>query len=159
MEHDEKLIFLLTNALEEALEVSSDQIASIDTFNHSFDADASVELDFEDACFMHEYYNGKRLSVSLEVEGEMVVLRIFVGEGCKNPRLADEFIDRYLQTTRYAGIWSVPQSSAENCSLMLETRFRCNSQDVLISELVDRLSLFSYERFTNELRPFIHYFE
>ena len=155
MGQDEKLLLLTTNALEEALEISSDEISNIETFG----TDYSLEMDLDGASFVREYYKGERVSISVEDEGDRAILRVFFGGGCKNPRLADEFIDRYLKTTRYPGIWNVPQSSGENYSLMLETRFRYDSSYVFSYELSDRLSLFANERFTNELRPFIHYFE
>ncbi len=42
---------------------------------------------------------------------------------------------------------------------MLTTDFTFNSERELGEEFAKRIGLFTDERFTNELRPFIHYFE
>lgn len=123
-----------------------------------FDGDAEIEIDI-DPCFMYEYYKGLHLLVTVSVKDSEATAHICIGYGCKDPELANEFIDRYATASRYREIWQSTDECEKERGLLLTTRFDFSSEDELLEGLTERFALFRNDRFTNELRPFIHYFD
>jgi hypothetical protein len=164
---EKELLRLSLDAITEALEVYEEDIPSYDANyipDPCFGDSVTIDVDFEGASFMKEYFRGKQASLSIEVitdysyspQAKLVML---IGNSCTNPKVANEFIDRYMDTSNYSNTWSMPFSADDSGGLMLSSSYELDSIDELYEELVERLSLFQNERFTNELRPFIHYFE
>ena len=158
----DQLVPIVVDAIEAALGVSEEELVSIGetpVFDLGFDQGVDVEIDFDEPIFMHKYYEGSILSMTFNVTKNEASIHAFIGSDCSNPEMANEFIDRYLNTGRFGRTWGVPQMAERGIGLMLTTDFTFNSERELGEKFAKRLSLFTDERFTNELRPFIHYFD
>ena len=158
----DQLVPIVVDAIEEALGVSEEELVSIGeapVFDLGFDQGVDVEIDFDEPIFMHKYYEGSILSMTFNVTNDRAYIHTFIGSDCSNPDMANDFIDRYMDTARFSGVWEIPQMVERGMGLMLTTHFTFKSVRELGEELVKRLSLFTDEHFTNELRPFIHYFD
>ena len=157
-----QLVPIVVDSIEAALGVSHEELAGIGeapVFDLGFDQGVDVEVDFDEPFFMHEYYEGSIISMTFNVTKNDAVIHAFIGTNCSNPNLADEFIERYMETTRFPGMWGTPQMSESDSGLMLTTDFSFATEKELGEDFEKRLRLFTDERFTNELRPFLHYFE
>jgi hypothetical protein len=157
-----QLVPIVVDSIEAALGVSHEELVSIEegpTFDLGFDQGVDVEIDFDEPFFMHKYYDGSIVSMTFNVTKNEAAIHAFIGTSCSNPDLADEFIDRFMETTRFPGMWGTPQMCESYSGLMLTTDFSFATEKELGEEFVKRLSLFTNERFTNEMRPFLHYFE
>lgn len=158
----EGLLAIVLESIEEAVGVSEEDLLSIGetpSFDSEFDPGITIEVDFDHPQFMLDYYRSSRVSLSCNVADNKAEMRLFLGTDCTNPLLANEFLERYMETTRYKSIWEPCQSAERGYGLSLSSRFEFRDDNDLLSEFIQRLSLFNEERFTNELRPFIHYFE
>ena len=158
----DQLVPIVVDSIEAALGVSYEELLSIGespTFDLGFDQGVDVEVDFDEPFFMHKYYEGSILSMTFNVTKNDASIHAFIGTRCSNLDLAEEFVDRFMETTRFPGVWEAPQMCECDNGLMLTTEFSFATEKELCEELVKRLRLFTDERFTNELRPFIHYFE
>ena len=157
-----QLVPIVVDAIEAALDVSEKELVSIGAgplFDLGFDQGVDVEIDFDEPIFMHKYYGGSVLSMTFNVTKNDAAIHAFIGTRCSNCDLADEFIDRFMETTRFPGVWGAPHMCESDSGLMLTTNFSFSNEKELGEEFVKRLHLFTDERFTNELRPFLHYFE
>lgn len=153
---------IVADAIEAALGVSQEELDSIGeapAFDLGFDQGVNVEVDFAEPAFMQGYYDGTALFMVFNVMKNEATVYAFIGDSCTNPDLADDFIDRYMETTNFPGMWCASQACECDSGLMLESRFSFLTEKELGGELVKRLRLFTNERFTNELRPFLHYFK
>ena len=153
---------IVVNSIEEALGVSEEELEYIDeapVFDLDSEEGTAVAVDFDVPTFMRKYYDGSILSMHFVVMQSKAAIHAFVGADCSNPDLANEFIERYMETARFSDVWGTPIMCEHGTGLMLTTDFSFATEKELGEEFVKRLSLFTNERFTNELRPFLHYFE
>ena len=127
-------------------------------FDFGFDRSVNVEVDFAELSFMQDYYKGPTFSLTFKLADHFATICAFIGSDCSDPHLANDFLDRYAATTGFADTWSAPRMCERGCGLALATEFSFRGEGELGEEIAARLSLFADERFTNELRPFIHYF-
>lgn len=156
-------VLTVSEAIENALGISMDELSCIGpafALGADFDSSSAVEVEFDGASFMSDYYNGNKISLVVEcLDHDNMVMHMFIGSDCSNPMVADEFIDRYMMTTKFPGMWGMPHACAHDCSLMMTSKFTSSDKSELYDKICERLSLFTEERFTNELRPFLHYYE
>lgn len=157
----DQLASLAVDSIEAAFGISEEELAHVGespVFDLGCDEGVSVEVYFDEPDFMRGYSDALSLSMFFCVTKEGAAIYAFIGSGCSNPELADEFTDRFMETTKFPGIWEVPNMCVPDDGLMLASDFSFTNEEELGEELVKRLSLFTNERFTNELRPFLHYF-
>lgn len=157
-----RLVSIVADSIETALGVSGEELVSIGEapkFELGIYQGIGVEVDFGEPLFMYKYYGGCILSMNFNVTNNNAAIHAFIGSCCSNPYLANDFIDRYMETTRFPGMWRIPHMCDCNSGLMLATEFYFGTEKELAENFVKRLSLFNNERFTNELRTFLHYFE
>ena len=157
-----QLAAICTDSINKALGVSFDELFSITeppVFDCGFESGTGVDIEFDEPLFMHKYYGGSWLKMMFTVADDMAFIHAYIGNDCDNPELANEFIDQYMDNAKFRDVWSVTQMAEQGCGLSIGTFFKINSESELREELVNRLRLFTDDRFTNELRPFIHYFE
>lgn len=157
-----RLESIVVDSIEAAFGVSEKELASIGeapAFELGIDRGICVEVDFGEPLFMHKYYGGCILSMTFNVTKNNAAIHAFIGSCCSNPDLANDFIDRYMETTRFPGMWSVSNMCECDSGLVLATDFSFSTENELAENFVKRLCFFNNERFTNELRPFLHYFE
>ena len=157
---------IVVDSIETALGVSEEELVSVEEspvfdfgLDPEFDLGVDVEVEFDEPFFMHPYYAGSFLSMIFNVTGDSATVHVFIGLSCSNPELANEFVDLYMDSTQFKDMWKSSQMCDAGDPLVLETSFSFESEAELSEELANRLALFTDERFTNELRPFIHYFE
>ncbi len=107
-----QLLPIVVDAIEAALGVSKEELVSIGgapVFDLGFDQGVDVEIDFDEPIFMHKYYEGCILSMTFNVTKNEAAIHAFIGSDCSNPDMANDFIDRYLNTGRFGRTWGVPQ--------------------------------------------------
>ena len=158
----EQLVVIVVDSIASALGVSEEELMSISeglSLDLGFDQGVDVEVDFNEPIFMHRYYGGSRFSMMFNVTGDEAFVHAFIGANCSDPDIANEFVDRYMAHARFANVWRSPDMCERERGLMLASDFSFRSERELEAELTRRLALFVDEHFTNELRPFIHYFE
>ena len=108
-------------------------------------------------CCPLTFFSG-RSNLCLEVADNSVICNVNFGNRCTDPELATEYADRYMNT-RWGRIWSIEDEFDPYTGMTLTTSFSALDEKELRENLTERLSLFDDDRFSNELRPFIHYFE
>ena len=119
--------------------------------------DITVLSTFFGHCCPLEFFSG-RSNLCLEVADNAVICNVYFGNRCTDPELATEYADRYMNT-RWGRIWSIDDEFDPYTGMTLTTSFSAFDEKELRENLTERLSLFDDDRFSNELRPFIHYFE
>ena len=62
----------------------------------------------------------------------------------------------YMDHAEWASVWKIPYEAERGSGLVLTTKIQ--NMNVLAQELRVRIGMLNNELFTNELRPFIHYF-
>ena len=157
----EKLEFIINNSLEDALDVSVDDIqCSNDDIACSIldDIGASIWVEFEDLSFVSDYFNGESLSMCFNVSDDKCFISALFGTECSNPAMADEYTERYIEHSKFSGIWGPPNMAEPETGLMLASDFKYESEYDLGEQITQRLRIFTDERFANDLRPFIHYY-
>ena len=158
----EDLERIALGAIEEALDTDDRELLSIgeapcfDIFG--IGEGVEIEIEFDNPTFSYPYYDGERVSLSLNVSAGEATLNVMMGIACSNPTLANEFIEMYMRSSRYKNVWQVTAMAEADSGLMLSAGFSFDGERELSEKLSETLSLFKNERFTNELRPFIHYF-
>ena len=158
----DQLISVALESIETALGVTEDGLLSIcesDNLDLGFGDGADVEVDFDDTDFMSHYYGGKRFSILFSTSGNKATVNVTFGDDCTNPAMANEFIRRYMNNSEFRDIWRTPHMADRGGGLLLRTQFIFREDTDLAEELTKRLVLFIGDCFTNQLRPFIHYFE
>ena len=159
----EECLSLVINALEEALEITEPDMQSISATPavDPDDPDESlvVEITLERPAFSADYCKSRDITLSFcMAEGEADV-SLLLGNNCKNPAMANEFLDRYEETTRFPSMWRPRYLAEAGSGLALHTRFAFESEQECYFKTVHCLSLLADERCTNEWRPFLHYFD
>ena len=158
----DQLAPIVVDSIETAFGIPEEELAYVGempTFDLGCDEEVSVEVVFDEPAFMRGYSDAQSLSMYFCVTKHGAAIHAFIGSECSNPELADEFTDRFMETTKFPGMWEVPNMCVPDDGLMLTTDFSFTTVKGLGEEFVKRLSLFTNERFINELRPFLHYFE
>ena len=153
---------ILTDVFESAFEDSGSYPTSFSDVGMSEifpDDELDVAAYFDGPAFMKEYFNSSPVILEVKINGDEAQLIVFAGRSCSDPAMANEFIARYNDTTRFPGIWECCEPSRRNSELKLESRFEFDSEEEFRDELAQRLMLFGEDRFSNELRPFLHYFD
>lgn len=159
--HYDELLPIVLESLNDALCVSEDELLGISTFFDDIFDDSSVDMDFDGPSFMSDYYCGKNMSLSVSYPPKSTSaldVRLQIGSKCTNPSIANELIDRYMKT-KFSSYWSIPLHADNDSGLMMHARVDFSDSGKIYDELYRVLKMFENERFTNELRPFIHYFE
>lgn len=160
-------------SIEEALGVGEDGLGGIyvqDEDGNFYDSDsefyipgfgdgeAGVDVEFSDLSFMSDYYNGDKVSMSFNVEEDKAVIFMHVGSDCSNPAIANEEIERYHDSMS-CDTWCSPYMFERGMGLMLVYEFKYKTLEGIRAGFTKGLSLLVDDRFTNRLRPFIHYFD
>ena len=84
-------------------------------------------------------------------------IRIILGTRCKNPYLANNQIDIFSKSSKYARTFEIEDAECDR-GLCLKSSFECLTERELREGLSEVLELFLDEEFTDSLRPFSHYF-
>lgn len=158
----DQLICVAIESIEIALGVTEEGLLSICEscdLDLGFGDSADVEVDFDDTDFMSRYYGGRRLSMTFSVLDNKATVNVTVGDDCSNPAMANEFIRRYMNGSEYRDVWHTPRMADRGSGLLLRSQFAFKDEMELTTELAKRLVLFKHDCFTNQLRPFIHYFD
>ena len=158
---DELLIFTL-DVLEEALETSEKDLSNYTVTplpDVGFGNSVDIEIDFCGNTFMKEYYQNDKITLTVGIECDRAKMSLLIGYSCKNPSLANEYVDRYMKNMYYSQIWYMPLRAERDCGLRMDSEIFFESLEELRVAMTKRLALFKNDRFTNELRPFIHYFD
>lgn len=156
------LLSIVTEAVELAYGISESEIYSISeilTLGEDFSEGVGVEIDLDHPWFTDAYCKNARVNISVEVIDNCVTAHMIIGESCSNPEMAEEFMGRYTEITKFPRTWLILHTPSSDCGLILTTKFEFDDKNKLSEELVRRLELFADERFINELRLFIHYFD
>lgn len=114
---------------------------------------------FDGPGFMRDYCSAEPVIFEVKIDENEAELLLSAGRSCSDPALADEFIDRYLDGTRFPGIWKCNGSVSKSNGLTLNSVFEFGTAAEFRDELIKRIGMFADDRFTNELRPFLHYFD
>ena len=122
-------------------------------------SNVSVEVEFGDTAFASDYFRGQTISASFDFDGTTAAVRMFFGASCTDPAIANEFMDFYALNSRYAKLWKCDLSAESDAGLVLKSEFAAVDPMELEKGIAKRMALFANPRFTNWLRPFIHYFE
>ena len=156
---EEEIVESLIEAIEDGVGVSHMELESVGVVAHEelfFDRGTIVEADFVTPTFNSDYFSGSRMKLSLEVKPKSATLCAIFGEDCKNPAVANRFMGAYMDHAEWASVWKIPYEAERGCGLVLTTKIQ--KMNVLAQELKARIGMLNNELFTNELRPFIHYF-
>jgi hypothetical protein len=121
----------------------------------AFERGETVHAVFEYAspvCYFQE-----ESAFSLNADQNTATLAVSFGRFCADPTLASEYAERASSAIAAFG-WQMNTSFIRQSSLTLSTQISYTSEDDLFASVIDRLMMLFNDRFINELRPFLHYF-
>lgn len=145
----------------EALGISENELESIglvETAEPFFGRGDVVEADFAPFTLGADYFKGLRSYATVEFLPKKATLCVNFGQMCKNPAVANHFMEKYMKYSDSFHIWQIPCEATEDRGLVLCTAVGGETLEEITEEMAKRLSMLGDEMFTNELRPFIHYF-
>lgn len=157
----DKLLEVIADSISAAFGISKEEIELSDSplFDIGDISGDNVEVALDVPDFMRRYYDGNDLMMMFNVDHGEVVMHVFIGGDCTDPDMANKFMDYYMETAKHSDVWGTPTMADTDFGLMLASEFTFKDEDEFISECTKRLALFTDDSFTNELRPFIHYFK
>lgn len=121
----------------------------------SFEIGETVHAVFEYASPVR--YFEEESAFSLNADQNTATLAVTFGRFCTNPKLASEYAERASSAIESLG-WQMNTRFLRQSSLTLCTQIPYTSEDELLTSVTNRLMMLFNDRFINELRPSLHYF-
>lgn len=154
---------IVSEVLEETLGIEQSELYSISGLidYSAYESNQTVvEIDIDDdEAITGDYLQARNkfISVAYNPYKERACIRIILGTRCKNPYLANNQIDIFSKSSKYARTFEIEDAECDR-GLCLKSSFECLTERELREGLSEVLELFLDEEFTDSLRPFSHYF-
>lgn len=154
---------IVSEVLEETLGIEQSELYSISGLidYSAYESNQTVvEIDIDDdEAITGDYLQARNkfISVAYNPYKERAYIRIILGTRCKNPYLANNQIDIFSKSSKYARTFEIEDAECDR-GLCLKSSFECLTERELREGLSEVLELFLDEEFTDSLRPFSHYF-
>ena len=154
---------IVSEVLEETLGIEQSELYSISGLidYSAYESNQTVvEIDIDDdEAITGDYLQARNkfISVAYNPYKERALIRIILGTRCKNPYLANNQIDIFSKSSKYARTFEIEDAECDR-GLCLKSSFECLTERELREGLSEVLELFLDEEFTDSLRPFSHYF-
>lgn len=154
---------IVSEVLEETLGIEQSELYSISGLidYSAYESNQTVvEIDIDDdEAITGDYLQARNkfISVAYNPYKERAYIRIILGARCKNPYLANNQIDIFSKSSKYARTFEIEDAECDR-GLCLKSSFECLTERELREGLSEVLELFLDEEFTDSLRPFSHYF-
>lgn len=158
----EDLVIMVTDVLCEVFDLDESSLCSISGLideDVSCDDISCIEMDVDDMyAISYDYLRSRNKLISITVGRVRASVSITLGTRCRKPEMARRFISSYSQNARYAHVWRVEEDVDVRSGLTMKAKLEYSNISELQDKLTEVFSLLTNDEFTNELRPFSHYF-